>query len=172
MDFAQHLVSYYKGELLEAVLLTTFGITIMGLVVVMWPHVNQNALLKGFFYPIAFLAAFTVLAGGFGVYNNSRRLSTMPTQYAQSATAFVQAENNRFEGRNGVNAWWVPLKILWTALALVGIALSFITPSELTYGVAIGLICIGTMGFLIDGFAHHRAKIYTAALLAQNAVQP
>ena len=172
MDFAQHLVSYYKGEWLEAVLLTAFGLTTTSVAVVMWQHADQNALLKGLFYPIAFLAAFTVLAGGFGVYNNSQRLAAMPAQYAQSPTAFVQAESKRFESRNGVNTWWMPLKILWTALAVAGIAVSFVTRNDLTHGIAIGLIVIGAMGFVIDGFAHHRAKEYTAVLLAQYAVQP
>lgn len=172
MDFAQHVVSYYKGEWLEAVLLTAFGITTTGLAVVMWQHADQNTLLKGLFYPIAFLAALTVLAGGFGAYNNNQRLATMPAQYAQNQVEFVQAEHNRFEGAKGVNTWWMPLKVLWAVLVIAGIAVSFITPNDLTHGIAIGLIVIGAMGFVIDGFAHHRAKLYTAVLLSQNAVQP
>ena len=108
MDFAQHLISYYKGEWMEAVLLTAFGITCTFGAVVMWQHADQNAMLKGFFYPIAFLAALTVLTGSFGVYNNSQRLATMPAQYAQSPPEFVQAERNRFDGTNGVNTWWMP----------------------------------------------------------------
>lgn len=172
MDFAQHLANYYKGERLEAVMLTAFGITTMGVAVVMWQHSGQNAFLKGLFYPIVFLAIFTFLAGGFGVYNNSQRLAVMPAQYIQNPTALVQTESNRFEGRKGVNSWWMPLKILWTSLALAGIALTFSAHSDLTHGIAIGLICIAAMGFLIDGFAHHRAKLYMAALLTQNVTQP
>jgi hypothetical protein len=172
MDFAQHLVSYYKGEWLEAFLLTAFGITITGLAVVMWQHSDQNTLLKGLFYPIAFLAAFTVLAGSFGVYNNSQRLVTMPAQYAQNQTKFVQTEHDRFEGFSGVNTWWMPLKVLWAILVLAGIVVSFTTRNDLTLGIAIGLIVIGAMGFVIDGFAHHRAKVYTAVLLSQNMAQP
>ena len=172
MDFPQHLVSYYKGEWLEAVLLTAFGITTTSVAVMMWQHADQNALLKGLFYPIAFLATFTVLAGGFGVYNNSQRLATMPAQYAQNQVDFVHAEHKRFEGANGVNNWWMPLKVLWAVLVIAGIVVSFATRNDLTHGIAIGLIVIGAMGFVIDGFAHHRARVYTAVLLAQNTVQP
>ena len=168
MDFAHHLVSYYKGEWLEAALLTAFGVGLAGVAVVMWQHADQNSLLKGLFYPIAFLAAFTAMAGSFGVYNNQQRLATMPAQYAKNQTEFVLAERNRFEGKSGVNTWWMPLKVLWAVLALVGIAMSFSTRNDFAHGIAIGLIVIGAMGFVIDGFAHHRAKAYTAALLASS----
>jgi hypothetical protein len=165
MDFAQHMVSYYKGEWQEAVFLATFGIALTALAVVMWQHADQNALLKGLFYPIAFLAAFTVCAGCLGVYNNNQRLATMPAQYAKNQVEFVRAEHNRFEGAKGVNTWWMPLKVLWAVLVIAGIAVSFTTRNDLTHGIAIGLIIIGAMGFVIDGFAHHRAKIYTAVLI-------
>lgn len=172
MDFAQHLVSYYEGEWQEAALLTAFGVALTGVAVVMWQHADQNGLIKGFFYPIALLAAFTAMAGSFGVYNNQQRLAAMPAQYAQNQAEFVQAERNRFEGQSGVNTWWMPLKVLWAVLVIAGIAVSFTTRSDFMHGIAIGLIVIGAMGFVIDGFAHHRAKAYTAALLAHNAAQP
>ncbi len=172
MDFAQHLISYYKGEWLEAVFLTAFGITTSGLAVVIWQHGDQHPLLKGFFYPIAFLASFTALAGAFQVYSNAQRLATMPAKYAQHHAQFVQAERNRFDGPNGVNAWWMPLKVLWAALSIAGIAVSFGTRNDLIHGVAIGVIVIGATGFVVDGFAHQRAKVYTEALRFQHSVQP
>ena len=104
MDFAQHVLNYYKGAWLEAVLLTAFGLAAAVAASVMWQYPDQNALLKGLFYPLALLATFTLVAGG-----------------------------------------------------------------DMLQGVALGLIGIGAMGFLIDAFAHHRAKIYTAVLLAQDA---
>ncbi len=172
MDFAQHFVSYYKGEWLEAALLIAFGVALGGVAVVMCQHADQNTLLKGLFYPIAFLAAFSLLAGSFQIHSNSQRLETMPAQYAQNQAKFVQAEYNRFEGSNGVNTWWMPLKVLWAVLVIAGIVVSFATRNDLTHGIAIGLIVIGAMGFVIDGFAHHRAKVYNAVLLSKNTVQP
>ncbi len=167
MDFAQHLISYYRGERLEATLLTAFGVILSGLALAMWRHIDSSALLKGLFYPITFLAAFTVLVGGFGVYNNSQRLVSMPAQYAQNQTVFIEAEQKRFNGRSGVNAWWMPLKLLWAICLLIGVAMVFGSRSEFTHGIAIGVIVIGAAGFVIDGFAHQRAQIYTAALHSQ-----
>ncbi len=164
MDFAQNLITYYKGERFEAMLLTILGIFLIGIACFMWQYQSQNQMVKGLFFPIAFLAIFTLLAGGFGAYNNSQRLEHLPLKYAENPKQFVQSEIDRFEGKNGVNTWWMPLKITWTILTVAGIALSFLTKRDLINGIAIGLILIGAMGFIIDGFAHQRAKIYTAVL--------
>lgn len=59
------------------------------------------------------------------------------------------------------------MKILWAILVITGITVSFVTRNDQTHGFAIGLIIIGAMGFVIDGFAHHRAKIYTTVLISQ-----
>ena len=161
------LMTYYKGERLEAILLAVFGLLTIGIAVVMWQYINQNQMLKGLFYPIAFLGAFTLLAGSFNAYNNNQRLDKLPIQYSANQKEFVQTELKRFEGNNGVNKWWMPLKVTWAILVIAGLILSFTTKSELTNGIAIGLILIGAMGFIIDGFAHQRAKIYTTALTSQ-----
>ena len=167
MDFTQHLITYYKGERLEAILLAVFGFVTIGIASVMWQHINQNQMLKGLFYPIAFLGAFTFLVGGFNAYNNNQQLEKLPIEYSANQKEFVQTELQRFEGNNGVNKWWMPLKITWAILVVVGLVLSFTTKSELRNGIAIGLILIGAMGFIIDGFAHQLAKVYTAILRNQ-----
>jgi hypothetical protein len=164
MNFTQHLITYYKGERFEAILLTVFGFITIGIAIVMWQNYNQNQMLKGLFYPIAFLGLFTFFAGGFGTYNNSKRLEQLPLKYTANQKEFVQTELNRFEGKSGVNKWWTPLKITWALFVVIGMALSFTTKSDLINGIAIGLILIGAMGFIIDGFAHQRAKVYTSFL--------
>ncbi|HZK92869.1 MAG TPA: hypothetical protein VFC67_01575 [Prolixibacteraceae bacterium] len=46
-------------------------------------------------------------------------------------------------------------------------ALSFVTKKDLVNGIAIELIFFDALGFAIDGFAHQRAKIYTATMMSQ-----
>lgn len=167
MDFTQHLITYYKGERFEAVLLTILGSVLLFIAIVMWQHMNQNQMLKGFFYPIAFLAVFTLFAGGFNTYNNNQRINNLPLQYATNQKEFVKAELDRFEGTNGVNKWWMPLKVTWALLVITGMVLSFATKKDLVNGIAIGLIFFGALGFIIDGFAHQRAKVYSAVLMSQ-----
>lgn len=170
MDFTQQLINYYKGERFESLLVAVFGIIAIGITISIWHH--QNQMLRGLFYPVAFLALFTFFVGSFGAYNNTRRLENLPLQYVKTPKDFVHNEFERFEGKNGVNIWWMPLKIIWTGVVIVGIILSFTTKSEFINGIAIGLILIGASGFIIDGFAHQRAKIYTGVLVEMKSVIP
>lgn len=172
MNFAEHLLLYYKGEWLEATLLSIFGLVAGCVAFAIWQPSAHNALLKGLFYPIACLAALTFFTGCFGVYNNSQRLQVLPAQFVQTPAVLVNAEIQRFESSGGVNAWWLPLKALWTILLFLGVAVSFTTRSDFVQGLAIGIIVVGAMGFVIDGFAHHRAKVYTAALKIERALHP
>lgn len=169
MEFEQHLLTYYRGERFEAALLAAFGFLASGVAFAMWRSVDENSLVKGMIYPVAFLALLTVLLGSFGVYNNSRRLTDMPAAYQQAPAELVERETQRFEGRYGVNSWWLPLKLLWAVLILVGMTTTLLARSDFVQGVAIGLLVIGTMGFVIDGFAHQRAKIYTKTLQIENS---
>lgn len=169
MDITQHIVAYYKGERFEAMLLTAFGVVMLVIAVAMWSNLGQNQMLKGLFYPVAFLALFTLGAGGFNTYNNTQRLELLPAKYKADSAAFVQTEVGRFDGPNGVNTWWMPLKLTWAICVVVGMVLSFTTKRDLVNGVAIGLILIGAMGFIIDGFAHQRARVYAAVLTGQSS---
>lgn len=167
MDFTQHLITYYRGERFEAILLTALGLVLLIIAIVMWQNINQNQMLKGLFYPIAFLAVFTLSAGGYNTHSNNERINSLPVQYVTNQNELVKTEFDRFEGTNGVNKWWMPLKLTWALLVVSGMILSFMAKSELVNGIAIGLIFFGSLGFIIDGFAHQRAKIYTKALHSQ-----
>ncbi len=167
MNFAQNIIIYYNGERNEAILLTILGLVLTSVSIFIWQHPGKNQMMNGFFYPIVFLALSTLILGGFGVYNNTQRLERLPSLYSTNHNEFVKNEINRFEGPYGVNKWWVPLNIIWTLLLITGIVVSFATKKDLVNGIAIGLIFIGSIGFIIDGFAHQRAKIYTAELTKQ-----
>ncbi len=108
MNFIQHLITYYKGERFEALLLTLFGLLMMGVAAAMWQHIDRNVIVKGLLYPIAFLALFTFCAGSFGVYNNNQRIAELPKQYTMNANEVVKKEVARFQGPSGVNTWWMP----------------------------------------------------------------
>ncbi|MGL4734651.1 MAG: hypothetical protein ACRCWB_06110 [Enterovibrio sp.] len=95
----RNLISYYKGEWLEAGLLAAFGATLAGVTLTTGLYTDPSSLIEGFSYSMACLAVSTLFAGAFQLYSNSRRLANMPAQYAQNPKAFVQAELNRFEGR-------------------------------------------------------------------------
>jgi len=165
MNLLPYLQVYYKGERFEAALIVLLGVISLLACLAMWYHINENPMLKGLFYLIAFLGLFAFSAGIFNFYNNNRRLADMPGQYQTNRQQYMAKEIARFEGKNGVNTWWMPLKISWTALIITGLLLTLLTKNAFVNGIAIGLILLGAFGLLIDGFAHQRARIYTDALL-------
>jgi hypothetical protein len=164
MNFLEQMTLYYKGEWLEALLLAAFAVVAGGVAFAAWQYSQQNALLKGMLYPLVFISVVGVAVGGFGVYNNSQRINQFPSQYQQDTKAFVKTEYQRFEGSNGVNKWWLPLKITWATLIVLGLFLTFLMSGAFWHGLAIGFFIVGTAGLVIDGFAHHRAQVYTEAL--------
>jgi hypothetical protein len=166
-DFSEMLLDYYKGERAEAVLLAVLGVFLWVACWLVWRHMPTNAMLKGLFYPLVLLALTGLLAGAFNAWNNHQRLQKMSRAYQEDPQAFVGQEVARFEGKGGVNAWWVPLKITWTICLLLGLLLSYLKPHGFVHGVALGLILWGCFGLMVDGFAHQRARVYTAQLLQQ-----
>lgn len=164
INFIQDLNTYYKGEKNEAIWFTLLGIILVISSVVIWRNSIDNVLLKGLFYPIAIFGVFSTLAGGVNIYNNNLRLVKLPIEYEIQKDEFIKKEYQRFEGKRGVNNMWFPLNIMWSIITLIGIVMIFISKGDFKHGVAIGLIVIGSIGFLIDGVASYRAKIYTSQL--------
>lgn len=165
MDFAETLIWYYKGERNEALWLAGFGLLILIINVLVWKNMQSNDLLRGLFYPLLLLGLLGIFAGGFNAWNNQTRLADLPLVYAQDNPTFKMKEIERFEGSGGVNSWWLPLKITWTALLLIGIGFGFWSKIDWWHGFAIGMLLWGTFGWVVDGFAHQRATIYTIELL-------
>ncbi|MGF1637175.1 MAG: hypothetical protein ACFCUU_08890 [Cyclobacteriaceae bacterium] len=164
MDFAETLVWYYKGERNEALSLAVAGLVILIICAFIWKNMHSNDLVRGLFYPLLFLGLLGLFAGGFKAVNNQKRLTELPAEYAHDNRAFKLKEIERFEGSGGVNSWWLPLKITWSVLLLLGIGIGLWSKSDWWHGLAIGLLIWGTFGWVVDGFAHQRARIYTTEL--------
>lgn len=167
MEFTETLIGYYRGERNEAWWLVVTGVLLLGIGAIIWKNMFTNEVLRGLFYPILFLGMVASCAGAFNVWNNQRRLDTFPKEYQINPEMFVSKEVDRFQGKGGVNSWWQPLKITWTLFLLSGVALGFWSTSGWWHGFALGLLLWGTFGWVVDAFAHQRAKLYTLELVQQ-----
>jgi hypothetical protein len=167
MNFETTLLAYYKGEKTEALLLFVFGCIIAIISVFIWRNIHTNGILKGLFYPMLFLTLLSIFAGGYNTMNNQKRLMTFPAIYANDNHRFIKKEIQRFEANNGVNSWWMPLKITWSILSILGVLILFFNINDFIRGVSLGLIIWGCFGLIVDSFAHQRAILYTAELLKQ-----
>lgn len=167
MDFTETIIEYYQGERNEATCLFILGFILLAISIIIWFNLNSNLMLKGLFYPILLLTMLSISAGGYNVWNNQKRLEKLPIEYKKDSQVFLKKEIERFTAPNGVNSWWLPLKVFWGLLLLLGLFITFLTKSDFIQGIAIGLIVWGCFGMIVDGFAHQRAKKYTFELLKQ-----
>lgn len=164
MEFQKQLIAYYEGEKQEALLLAIFGVFMLILTWLLYTQMKEHEIVKGLLMPFAFLVVVGIGAGSFNAFNNVKRLKEMPTAYQSDSKAFIDNEIIRFEGSNGVNKWWLPLHITWALCIIIGLLLDFFASSNRWMGVGIGLVFLGSIGLVIDGFAQHRAKVYTQEL--------
>ena len=164
MELSDSIVNYYRGEKAEAIILTFSGITVfIALLALLMQYPTD--LTKGLMYPVLAFITVAIFAGSFNIYNNSKRLKDIPVQYHNDKAGFIVGEFARFEGKNGVNKWWLPLNIVWTLCILFGLILYFFRDDFYLKGVALGIVFFGFSGLLIDGFAKERADRYTKDLL-------
>lgn len=164
MSFVETLIWYYKGERNEALWLVLFGILVLLISAIIWKNMHSNDLLKGMFYPLLFLGILSISAGGFNAWNNQLRLAKFPEMSQNDPSEYLEKELERFEKPGGVNSWWLPLKITWSIFLLMGIGIAFVARIDFWHGFAMGLLLWGTFGWVVDGFAHQRAKFYTIEL--------
>lgn len=167
MDFTETIIEYYLGERNEAAYLFILGLILLVVSIIIWFNLNSNVMLKGLFYPILLLTMLSLFAGGYNVWNNQKRIEKLPIEYKNARQGFLENEIQRFTAPNGVNSWWLPLKVFWGSLLLLGLSITFLAKSDFIQGIAIGLIVWGCFGVIVDGFAHQRAKNYTFELLKQ-----
>lgn len=163
MTFLEQMQDYFRGERLEAF----FFIAPAGLILFVVAGValksQGNAFGVGLAVP---LILFGLVAFGTGMAVGLRtpsQIATIESEFAASPKAMVEKELPRMRK---VNANWPMYLGVWAGLVILGVALRFGLKADWAHGVGPGIILIGAVGFLIDGFAERRSRPYTAALEA------
>jgi uncharacterized integral membrane protein len=157
MDFLSQLQEYYKGERLGAIWFTIVGVLLLLLSLFIWKQSPPVSMGRGLLLPLLFVGICGTIAGPLLMRSNNDRLVRLPQEYHADEQAFITKESARLEG---VARWWLPLKITWTLFIVVGLVLAFIGTTPYWKGIGLGLLLIGALGHVVDGFAHERANIY------------
>ena len=157
VDFLPQLQEYYKGERLGAIWFTIVGVALLLLSLFIWKQSPPVSMGRGLLYPLLFVGICCIIAGPLLMRSNKDRLVRFPQEYQVDEQAFIIKETARLEG---VGRWWLPLKITWSLIILVGLVLAFIGTTPYWKGLGLGLLLIGAIGHVVDGFAHERANVY------------
>ena len=163
MDLLPHLLTYFRGERFNGVAMTVAGVVFLTLALLVWKQAAPASMARGLVLPLCFLT-FAGLGGGpYFWWSGAQRLERFPQELRNEPSTFLEQESARMAG---VNRIWLPLKITWTVLLVIGAFLAFRGTEPLWKGLGLGLILIGAMGHVVDGFASDRAQRYTAHLTA------
>jgi hypothetical protein len=117
-----------------------------------------------------FLVLGLALAGTGGVVGlrTPAQVERLTVAFAAAPEATRAEELARMEKVNGA---WSTYVAIWATFAVAGLALRFALRSPLAHGVGAALLFFAGVGLLIDGFAEHRARGYTAELAGERAEQ-
>ncbi|HRH69147.1 MAG TPA: hypothetical protein PLB89_06555 [Flavobacteriales bacterium] len=157
MDFLSQLQEYYKGERLGAIWFAVVGVVLLLLSLFIWKQSPPVSMGRGLLIPLLCVGLGGTIAGPLLLRTNNDRLVRLPQEYSLDPQAFIEKETVRLEQ---VGRWWLPLKLIWTVLIIVGLVLAFMGTTPYWKGLGLGLLLIGALGHVVDGFAHERANIY------------
>ncbi len=162
MDLLPHLITYFRGERFNGMAMTIAGVIFLLILLLVGKQAAPASIARGLLFPLLFLVTVGAGAGPYFWWSGGQRLEQFQVELRADPPRFVAQEATRMEG---VNRLWVPLKIMWTTLLIVGLFLAIRAGVPYWKGVGIGLLLIGTMGHVVDGFASDRAHRYTTALV-------
>lgn len=163
MTFLEQMQDYFRGERLEAFFFIAPAGLILFVIAGTALKSQGNAFGVGLAVP---LILFGLVAFGTGMAVGLRapsQIASIESEFAVSPKAMVEKELPRMRT---VNANWPMYLGVWAGLVILGVALRFGLKADWAHGVGPGIILIGALGFLIDGFAERRSRPYTAALEA------
>lgn len=161
MELIQHTVTWIKGELFEARIIVAFGLFSMiagGLFGKVGTTPNARALL----IPLMVVGAIYTAIGAGMLYNNPKRMITLPQSYVQDKAAFARSEKQRVDD---FQYGYKVSKIVATVFFLLTLILFWTTKNPTWMGMGIGLTYFGLAGLIIDYFSQERADVYYTAIL-------
>jgi hypothetical protein len=154
---------YFYGERIEAICFIVPAALVLFVIAAAAIRSEGGAFGYAMAAPLV-LFGLVALSTGIAVgVRTPAQVAAVERAYAASPNTMAEAELPRMQK---VNANWPIYLSVWTTLVLLGLALRFGLRADWAHGLGPGLIIVGAMGFLIDGFAERRARPYTAALEA------
>jgi len=161
MAFADVMHAYFRGEKLEA-----FGFILpIGVLLIGFAGVAIKVERPGFAWGVAMpciLFGLAVVGTGWVVgARTAGQVAELDRLLADSPVALITAELPRMARVNEAFALYVKG---YLAMTVIGLGLRFALRADWAHGLGAALILIAGLGFMIDGFAERRARVYTKAL--------
>lgn len=161
MDFFTHTTAWVKGEILEALLITAFGLVTLAGGFLFWKLGSVPAA-KALLLPLI-VTGLIYSAIGISMYiSNQKRLTEYEQNYKLDSLSFIKAEKQRVEN---FQYMYVISKVVATVFFAVTLLLFWFTKNPGLHALGIGLTLFALTGLVVDYFSQERAEIYYQAIL-------
>ena len=161
MDFFTHTTAWIKGEILEALLITAFGLVTFAGGFLFWKLGSVPAA-KALLLPLI-VTGLIYSAIGISMYiSNQKRLTEYEQNYKLDSLSFIKAEKQRVEN---FQYMYVISKVVATVFFAVTLLLFWFTKNPGLHALGIGLTLFALTGLVVDYFSQERAEIYYQAIL-------
>lgn len=161
MDFFTHTTAWIKGEILEAILITAFGLVTIAGGFLFWKLGSAPAA-KALLLPLV-ITGIIYSAIGISMYmSNQKRLTGYEQNYNKDSLSFIKAEKQRVES---FQYMYVISKVVATVFFVVTLFLFWFTKSQGLHALGIGLTLFALTGLVVDYFSQERAEMYYQAIL-------
>ena len=161
MDFFTHTTAWIKGEILEALLITAFGLVTLAGGFLFWKLGSAPAA-KALLLPLV-ITGIIYSAIGISMYmSNQKRLTEYEQNYKLDSLSFIKAEKQRVES---FQYMYVISKVVATVFFAVTLLLFWFTKNPGLHALGIGLTLFALTGLVVDYFSQERAEIYYQAIL-------
>ena len=146
MDFFTHTTAWIKGEILEALLITAFGLVTLAGGFLFWKLGSVPAA-KALLLPLI-VTGLIYSAIGISMYiSNQKRLTEYEQNYQQDSLSFIKAEKQRVES---FQYMYVISKVVATVFFAVKLLLFWFTKSPGLHALGIGLTLFALTGLVVD----------------------
>lgn len=161
MDFFIHTIIWIKGEILEATLITVFGLVVIASGFLLW-KLGSASTAKALILPFMAIGIVYFSIGVSMYVSNQKRLTVYERNYQQDNLAFIKAEKQRVEN---FQYMYVVSKVTATVFFITTLLLFWFTKNVNLHALGIGLTLFALSGLIVDYFSQHRADMYYKVIL-------
>ena len=165
MNFIQHTIEWYKGEVFEALLSFGFGIFIIILGII-FGRFGSTEGAQAMVIPLVVIGIIIGGSGAYNAYSNQKKIEELRNNSPSYTTEFIQSEKERVERFQYLYTF---TKFLATGLFASALLIFFFVSNKNGLAIAITMIIMGLSGLVIDFFSKERADIYYEIILKQGS---
>lgn len=156
MELIHHTTNWLKGEILEAIIMSIFGVLIIISGLLFWKF-GTTPYAKALIIPLLIVGSIPFFTGISNVITNKNRMEIYKQAWEKDNHQFILTEKERVESFDQIFKYSYPAAIIFV---IGGAILFFVVNSPNWKAISLAMMILGLMAYFIDLFAAKRAEIY------------